>query len=311
MKAFLKRIAFFLVPLLGFIVLLLHLPYDREQAYRAMFSGCGEQGRWIYNRIFFNPKKIDVAFIGSSHTMGAVHDSLLNEIFKQSGDSITVANLGFCRTGRDLHYLFIRDLLQHKKVKLLVLEITEKEDYTSHPDFPYLATNGDLLAPKAYNWQYPNILLTTMACRLDLLKLDLFKSGKIKDTRALDDYSYYGHDHLADTGWLTWNKKMAIEQYAKDSNKVHSQFSITWVNAITNLAKSYHVPVAFLYIPSYGTPVKKPANDASIAIWSIPDSILEKQAYWYDEQHLNKYAAKAFAPTLAEDIKAEFEKKKQ
>lgn len=310
MKAFLKRLALFLVLLAAMVATAFFIPTDREQAYRAMFSGCGEQGRWIYNRIFINPHKIDVAFIGSSHTMGAVQDSLLNEMFKQQNQDISVANLGFCRTGRDLHYTFIKDLLDQKKIKLLVLEITEKEDYESHPDFPFLASNKDLFSPAAYNKEYPSILLTTLAYRIDLQKMALFKSGKPKDTRPQDDYSYYGHDHFADTGWINYTKREAIKEYEKSGNKVRSHFSGKWVNAIVNLAKSRGVPMVFLYIPAYGTPVKKPAFYNGVTTWSIPDSIMDKTESWYDEQHLNKYAAKEYAPVLAEQIKTELSKHK-
>jgi hypothetical protein len=311
MKAFLKRFALFLVPVLGFLAAaLIFLPTDRQQAYRAMFSGCGEQGRWIYNRIFLNPHKIDVAFIGSSHTMGAVQDSLLNEMFRKNGDDIAVTNLGFCRTGRDLHYTFIKDLLENKKIKLLVLEITEKEEYTSHPDFPFLASNHDLFFPKAYNREFPTILLTTLSYRLDLQKMSLFNTGKVKDTGPQADYSYYGHDHFADTGWINFTKREAIKDYEKNGNKVRSQYSQKWVNAIVDLAKSKNTPMVFLYIPAYGTPVKKPAVFNGVTTWSIPDSILDKPESWYDEQHLNKYAAKEYAPVLVEQIKTELAKHK-
>src|SRR5688500_10631219 len=123
MKAFLVRFSIFLLTLVAGACAVFVLPYDREYGYRTMFPGCGEQGRWIYNRIFVNPKNIDVAFIGTSHMMGAVQDSLINELLRKKGSSIEVANLGFCRGGRDLHYEIVKDILRHKKVKLLVVEV--------------------------------------------------------------------------------------------------------------------------------------------------------------------------------------------
>ena len=40
--------------------------------------------------------------------------------------------------GRDLHWLLAREVLETRKPKLLVIEVTESEPRSMHPAFPYL-----------------------------------------------------------------------------------------------------------------------------------------------------------------------------
>jgi hypothetical protein len=307
MKAFLSRFSVFLSLLIVSTIGILMLPYDREFGYRSMFPGCGEQGRWIYNRIFINPKRIDVAFIGSSHTMGAVQDSLMNEISKQNGFNIETTNLGFCRTGRDIHYIFVRDLLQQKKIKLLVVEVTEKEEYYSHPDFPWIATMDDLIAPKSKNHEYWRIMGEGIAYRWEFVKRRL-NHGFDKDKDVRNDFSYWGHIHVADTASLSAAKKAQEAAFDPSYKGAGNDYTLKWLIEIAKLAMSNKVPIVFLYQPSYGSPLKKPYEiglyDKYGPTWQLPDSILINPKYWYDEGHLNREAADAVAPLLLDNIRS-------
>jgi hypothetical protein len=302
MKAFLIRLLIFLIPVLAGACVIFMIPYDREYGYRTMFPGCGEQGRWLYDRIFLNPKNIDAAFIGTSHTMSAIEDSAINGLFQEKRSPVTVANLGFCRAGRDLHYEIVKDLLQQKKVKLLFVEVMEREQFFSHPDYPYLASNRDLFSPPVKSEEYSKILMTGLAYRWDYQKARLFETFE-KDRHWMQDYSYYGHDHIADSNELAnWAKKQK-ERY-KGVTDDGGEFSKKWLQAIGELAARNKVQVLFLYIPEYGSPVKEPLNDylKSQHVLLLPDTILNNPAHWTDVSHLNRDAALKLAPYFVRQI---------
>lgn len=88
--------------------------------------------------------------------MCAVNDEWMQKlIFDSTGKSISCRNLSFCGYGRDYDYVVIKDLIEHKKVKALVLEIREEEPQLGHLAFPYISSTQDLFkAPKYFNRSY-------------------------------------------------------------------------------------------------------------------------------------------------------------
>src|SRR5580658_10321976 len=141
MKKFLRTLTIFiLVPFIVLVIMFI-IPVKRKYAYDfVIHGGCEGRSSWIYNRIFESDSSIDVAFIGSSHMMSAVNDVLIEKHYNDSTHrNYKFVNLGYCRFGRDFHYLIARDLLEHKKVKSIVLEINEDESQFGHPDFPHVA----------------------------------------------------------------------------------------------------------------------------------------------------------------------------
>ena len=95
MKTIFQNSALFLLPI---IVLLLFIPINVRKQYEGLSGDCANHAIWIYDRIVKNETPIDIAFIGSSHTMHAVNDKSLTE--NSHGKNIT--NLGYCRFGRNL-----------------------------------------------------------------------------------------------------------------------------------------------------------------------------------------------------------------
>ena len=117
---------------------------------------------WIYERIHFDPTPIDVAFIGTSHTMNGIDAGAVAEAITQvsNGSSsgshaVHVTNLAIPEYGRNLHWLIARELLENRKVGMLVLEIFETETRKPHPLFVYPAEVSDVLdAPLFVNLNY-------------------------------------------------------------------------------------------------------------------------------------------------------------
>ena len=168
MKQILLKIALFFSLMMIPIVALFITPYSKEFAYHYIENDCYNHGAWIYDRITKNQASIDVAFIGSSHTIHAFQEEKMEVIL---GSNYHLTNLGYCRYGRNLQYSLLKLLLQHKSPKLIVLEVSEDEEKNSHDIFPYIAKTCDLLfTPTLINRDYLSDLYYGASARLECFK---------------------------------------------------------------------------------------------------------------------------------------------
>ncbi|MEZ5147916.1 MAG: hypothetical protein R2759_12860 [Bacteroidales bacterium] len=63
MKKLQLHIALFLLPLVLLIAL---LPVNQRLKYNGLWFDCLQQGDFVYNRLYQNPKPVDVLFLGTS-----------------------------------------------------------------------------------------------------------------------------------------------------------------------------------------------------------------------------------------------------
>jgi len=93
----------------------------REQAYAALSWGSGPFP-WVRHEIFEETGDIDIAFVGSSHIMHAVDTPYVQaQLSKRLGRPAVVRTLGWGGAGFDALYFITQDLLQHRRVRLLVI----------------------------------------------------------------------------------------------------------------------------------------------------------------------------------------------
>src|SRR3954471_5395782 len=102
------------------------LPVSEEVRYASLRDDA-EGLRWVHERIMRSREPIDVAFIGTSHTLMGVDDQSIQRQLALAAKTVNVVNLGVIWAGRDLHLLITRELLARKKPKLVVIEINEHE----------------------------------------------------------------------------------------------------------------------------------------------------------------------------------------
>ena len=143
MRKLILHINLFLLPL---FLLLLVIPVDKRQKFVGLEADCYNHGIWVHDRIFHSQTPIDIAFLGSSHTICGVDDGFLSEKI----EGLEVANLGYCRLGRNLNYVLLKELVSQNEVQQIIIEVREKEDRFSHPIFPYMARSEDVMLPKLF-----------------------------------------------------------------------------------------------------------------------------------------------------------------
>ena len=92
----------------------------REEAYSRLAWGSGPYP-WIQDQIFHETNDIDIVFIGSSHIFNDVNTPYVQaELSQQLGRPAVVRTLAWGGAGYDGLYFIARDLLAHRRVKLLV-----------------------------------------------------------------------------------------------------------------------------------------------------------------------------------------------
>ena len=79
MKQILLKIALFFSLIMIPIVALFLTPYSKEFAYHYIENDCYNHGAWIFDRITKNKTPIDIAFIGSSHTIHAFQEKKMED----------------------------------------------------------------------------------------------------------------------------------------------------------------------------------------------------------------------------------------
>jgi len=119
-----KQAAAFGVLLLTIILLPLLLGEKalprRAEVYKGLPGRSGPH-EWCYRQIFEEKGDIDIAFVGSSHIMTDLDTPYIrNELSKALGRPACVVTLSWTWAGFDALYFFTRDLLQHRKVRMLV-----------------------------------------------------------------------------------------------------------------------------------------------------------------------------------------------
>ncbi|MBN9509523.1 MAG: hypothetical protein J0I21_10490 [Alphaproteobacteria bacterium] len=305
--------------------LMLLIPHDRYIQAQDVRVGAFARLGWIYERIHFDPTPIDVAFIGTSHTMNGVNGAVVSAgLSRMSGHPVYVANLAIPQYGRNFHWLLVRELLEHRKVKTLVLEVTENESRQPHPLFAYWADVSDVLeAPVLINLNW-----FTDIARLPLRQLTLGVKTLFPEEfglrRHFDPAAYDGSDvdntdavqvhgktltHLRrvridptvlaeEAAAFERNKRLHMLGEELDSLEYH--LPRYYLDKILALAREKGVQVKFLYLPVFGQPHQPYDMSPYVGQGQMlyVDDILADPANWFDLNHLNSFGAAKLSKRL-------------
>jgi hypothetical protein len=312
MKKFILHILLFLVPLVigGFVFF--SMPTNTKRAYHYLTDDCEGRGAWIYRRVFELKRPIDIAFLGSSHTINGINDTLINQqLMTDSLPPISVCNLGYCRLGRDLTYVMMKHIIQQKNTKTFIIEVLPDENPFSHPVFPFLADIKDVVNPQTIvNRSYPNNLYNAAISRIMYFRQDLFKDSLVYKYGLREEFGFSTNAFTADTNQLNQNKIRRIKNQGNSftwTRRINLPLSRKWLANINTLAINNGVKIIFLYIPPYGSPEKTPIEmDTYLSygeVWIAPDSIFTNKKNWYDQEHLNVAGAYSLSTWVANQLK--------
>ena len=251
MKQILLKIALFFSLIMIPVLVLFLTPYSKEFAYHYIKNDCYNHGAWLFDRITKNKVPIDVAFIGSSHTIHAFQEKKMEDSL---GQNYHLANFGYCRYGRNLQYTILKLLLQHKSPKLIALEVSEGEEKNSHDIFPYLAETSDLLfTPTLINRDYFSDLYYGASARLECFKATYIFDEKFPEP----DNGLYGYGEAQRTATKeemidnekAWKKRLE-RKTSKSVEDVQLRYPLAYLKKMVELInKTRHQRFRTLIVP--------------------------------------------------------------
>jgi hypothetical protein len=313
MKQLAKNIILFFLPFLIGIILLFMIPVNKKFSYNFVKGECDNKASWIYHCIFEDERNIDIAFTGASQTSCAIMDeNIENELTNRTGRKINVTNLGYCRRGRDLQYVMLKELFEHKKPSVLIIEVAEDEPKKSHPVFPFLAENRDLLNPLVfYNQRYFSNLWKGTAIRFEYIKSKIFKN----DYQNIVDNAKFGYmssNQIATATDFAENKTDWVRRGSKLKPAMLRQFELNYskhyIRKIVELAQNNNCKIKFLYLPESGSGLKLPVLNNFYTQFGeliiLPDSIISNQQNWKDATHFNDNGARKTSEILFQVLNA-------
>lgn len=336
MKPYLRPIQFLVLAACSaaaIVVGIICLPHDNYIRFQQLASESVHYLRvkWIYERIHFDATPIEIAFIGTSHTQSGIDSNKTEETLRASGDTSHVVNFAVPHLGRDLQFLLARELLEHRKIKTLVIELQQIEARAPHPGFQRLASIPDLLhAPLIVNTG-----LVENFVRLPLRQLALFdrtmRPAHFGFSEHFQPEKYEGQ-HFNDTYYLHGidtprtmvnersyfkkeldNIRIDFEQKQKLAKKfdigflgenILYRYNNTYLRKIIELAQSHSVNLIFLYLPYLDAPVM-PAEYNRLRTFGTViafDDVLNNPKLWQNADHLNYYGAQALSTVIAPKI---------
>jgi hypothetical protein len=270
----------------------------------------------VYQRIVQDPRPIDVAFIGTSHTMNGIDDRGIEETLAKAGIQVHVANLGVIFMGRDLHLFLIKELLESKAPRLIVLEINEHEPPYGHPLMPYVASASDFFCCEFWTeLNFPKMLLLFLKEQLHECLSFIWPSSSFTQRSTLD-WQY---------GWLpinlTWQPEVPHHSSLGDklenlrggnrvrkvAYKILSKYGYQAVRQIVELAYLNHVKVVFLYLPEYAYATNPRSDDIRFytdlgSVLFPPQNVVADRLNWWDFAHLNKTGSRELVPAVSAAI---------
>lgn len=266
----------------------------------------------LKERIFSpTPASFDIAFIGSSHIWNAVDTELIN----QRRPGRYCYNFGVNWFGNDTKLVIVRDLLEHKPVRCVVLEITNFDDKEQHEYFKFLATLSDLSRTGKHAWS-------------DLTVYDIFTLSTAMK-RQTEHFASVALPFMIKGCYFAFReyvwKTPAVPQQEHDgflpittvydfpdksytvSESDDSRYDIVLsppVEEIGRLCRERQVPLYFLFVPARNEAYPGHKFIAELRRWGHPIILDSRQIYppqfWYNSSHLNTAGAAVFTEMLLE-----------
>lgn len=302
MKKLRRNIILFLLPFLAGIIGLFFIPVDKNFSYHFVHGECENKASWMYYRMFEDNQSIDVVFSGASQTGCAIMDQTISkELSKAEGKQINAVNFGYCRRGRDIQYVMLKDLFAQKHPKILVLEVAEDEPKKSHPVFPYLAESKDLFGTFVlFNQRYPSAIWKGIVVRFENIRSKFTGNNYSGEKNKLPDFGYRPSTHIVSPEIIAQNRENWKQRRAKDKpefiRNIELNYSKHYVNKIVKLAGENNCKVLFLYLPESGSDLKRPLlmdyykQFADVII--LPNEIIKDKFNWKDATHFNDFGAR-------------------
>ncbi|HHO75117.1 MAG TPA: hypothetical protein ENN05_01665 [Deltaproteobacteria bacterium] len=292
------------------------VPLDRQDYYNLDM----EKALWVKKKIFGDNKDYHTVFLGTSHSFGAIDPRI---ILPQQAREGTALNMSIYFGGRNLYYIFARDLLANHRVKNLVLEIcSDKPTHDFHPAYRFYCNTRDVFTSPPVSVQFfalyhkKELTIRIADICAALLKPPViflrakFGSPQTHSITFEKTMGYGNQDHdpnMAEKVSHAFSLDPVRVEKAQDERHFFEPSYADWfshVRKISELAQGQGTRLYILYLPSRNAPIPPDGFIEELSrhgTFIIPE--LEKiyrHDLWFDEGHLNSKGAYILSHDLRE-----------
>ena len=286
--------------------------------------------RWIYERIHFDARPIDVLFVGASNTKYGISADRLEKNFAERGLSVKVENFSVLFGGRNLNYVLMKEMYKAgRQPKLLVIGVARRPAHFGHPAFKYFADANDIVAP-AYpvNLDYLSDLQYLPFRQMKLAAMYLFPdvfAASLKFDQTL--YTEREEDppglvqHLRNGTLVGRDEKLSGATFLKEAESTNSWNEQILPNALMDvefgdekyyipkiaaLARAHKTKVAFVYVPNFQGPADMLFENFYRHYGPVfkANLVANNDQLYFDLDHLNTQGALVATDWLTDQVAA-------
>jgi hypothetical protein len=247
------------------------LPENDYQRWQLADAG-GRLG-WIYERIHFDPKPIDIAIVGPSRAQLGLSAAAIEQDLAQQGKQANVVNFALPGAGRDIQWAILDELFKAKSPKVVVLEVEEEPYPFGHFFFKSVAPAEAIVFPPSpflHNYLYNLAYLPIRKVKLfganlfpDLFGLSKqFDPGRYAQNRTDYSTSFMAEGKLVDMEHPVSRAVLLAEPrepvprtlVARALTRLNGGEDHLFTEKIARDAKAHGAQLVFVHLPMFEGP---------------------------------------------------------
>ena len=306
--------------LLAAVCLLPENTYQRWQLQTLMDSRL----RWIYERIHFDPRPIDIAFVGTSKVQLGLSAAAIEEKLAQNGKHANVVNLAFPGAGRDIQWAIVHELLKAKSPKAIIVEVEDRPYPFGSFAFKSVAPASAIVFPPTpflHNYLYNLAYLPIR--KLTLFGADLFPglfglSKQFDPDRYAQSRTDYSTSFVGDLGKLVDMEHpvpratlMAepqtldhLTRVGRILTRINGGEDHIYIRKIAAEAKAHGARLIFVFLPVFNGPESIADEDFLKQFGPVLNygDLSQRDELYENRAHLNHAGAMTASARLADAL---------
>jgi len=321
-----RRTVFVLASAVALAVGATFLPDNPYERFQLLDGTIYAKGRWIYERMHFDPKPIDVAIVGNSKTALGLSAAEIEEQLALKGKRVDVVNMSLVADGRNSQWIFVQELLKTKQPKIIVLALNDQPHPWGHDSFRYIAPASEVWREAFHGLHDAKKNLMYLPFR----QLELLAAQVAPGVMGVDDrfdpvkYAATPRDFVrrhknASGEWVDMAETPSRAELAKQAQEhigeleQHSKLpaavrAVTdadekvYMDLIARAAAARGIKLVFVYQPAFGHAAPIANRAAYEALGPIQDNtdLSDRDALFHDWDHMNTAGAVVMSDRLAE-----------
>ena len=299
------------------------LPENDYQRWQLLDNSMDGRVRWIYERIHFDPKPIDIAILGPSRAMLGLSAAAVEDQLAKHGKHANVANFALEGSGRNVQWAIVDELFKAKSPKVIVLEVDDDPYPIGHFAFKSVAPADAIVFPPTpflHNYLYD-------LAYLPIRKVTLFGADLFPDlsglTKQFDPELYASRRTDYSTSFPEFGKVVDMEHpvprakllaeprepfprtlVARTLARINGGEDHLYLRKIAQEAKAHGTQLMFIFLPVFNGP--QTITDLAFLQQYGPvlnyGDLAEHDQLYENWSHLNHAGAMAASSRLADAI---------